>query len=234
MRPEHDGRAQQVQGGSVGRRGPGLQQVFEPGLLLGIEQPGRGAGRPVLGHSDGVVPVEAVSGHRGRVDEAARAHRRGGVEGVERAVDVDRLYGLTGRGAGHLERQVHHDVSMAKRVTQHLSVADVAAQVLRLRPAVRCGVERVACDAGHVRHPVVGLEQGHKAEPQGAGHAGHRDRQVRPCLRCHQPSPPRVRLFRKEYGGRCRAIRSRKSPSPGTIAHVRRRSSRLTLLLRSG
>ena len=208
VRPEHDGRPQQVQVGSAGRR-PRQQQVFDLGLLPGIEQPGRGPGGPVLGHPDGVVPVEAVSGHRGREDETPCARRRGGVEGVERAVDVDRLDRLRRGGAGHLERQVHHDVSMTERLTQQLRVADVAALVLRLRPAVRRGVERAARHGRHVRYPVVGLEQGHQAEPKGAGRAGHRDRQASHRLRCHLSIPSRVSACHfARYGGRCRAIRA--------------------------
>ena len=189
VRAQHDGRAQQVQGGCTGPRGPRPQQVFQPGLLLGVEQPSGGAYRPGLGHSGRVVPVKAVSGHRGREDEAADAGRGCGVEGVKRSVDVDRLDRLAGGVAGHLERQVDHDVSVAERVAQHLGVADVAAPVLRLRPAVRGGVERAPRDARHTRHPVICLKQGHEAEPQGAGRAGHRDRQVRPRLQCHLPSP---------------------------------------------
>ena len=165
------------------RRGPGPQQAFELGFLLRVEQPGGGAYRPVLGHPDRVVPVKAVSGHRGRVDEAARSGRHGGVEDIERAVDVDRPDRLTWRGTGHLERQVDHDVRAAERVAQQPGVAHVAPPVVRLRPAVRGGVERAPCDACHVRHPVVGLKQRHEAESQGAGRPGHRDRQSSPRLR---------------------------------------------------
>jgi hypothetical protein len=124
--------------------------VFERGLLPGVEEPGGRAHRPVFGHSERVVPVEAVSGHGGRVDEAPDAGRGSGVEGVKRAVDVDGLDRLPGRRTGHLECQVDHDVSVAEHVPQHLGVADVAAPVVRLRPTARAGVERAPCDACHV------------------------------------------------------------------------------------
>ena len=171
-----DGRSRYRAGPAVRRLGP--QQTLELGFLLGVEQPGGGPHGPVLGHPDGVVGVEAVSRDRGRIDKAAGAGRGGGAESVQRAVDVDRPDRLTWRGTGHQERQVHHYVSVAERVPQGLRVADVAAPVLHLRPAVGGRVERAPGDAHDARHPFVGLQQGHQAEPESTGRAGHRDRQI--------------------------------------------------------
>ena len=66
---------------------------LELGLLECVEQPRRGSHRPVLGHPDRVVQVEAVRRHRGRVGERKNGqHGRGHrcPEGVQGAVEVDR------------------------------------------------------------------------------------------------------------------------------------------------
>ena len=175
--------------GPVARAGRlGLEQVLEFGLLLRVEQPGGRAHRPLLGHPDRVVGVEAVGRHRGGVDEPARSGLRRGPEGVQRAVDVDRPDRLGGRAPGDQERQVHHHVGARERVKQGRFVTDVAAAVLQLGPAVGGRVERAPGDADDPRHPVLGLEQGDQAEPERPGRAGHRDRQL--ALPAHHPSVP--------------------------------------------
>jgi hypothetical protein len=122
------------------RRGLLLQQLLELGLLLRVEQPLGRAGGPVLLHPDRVVAVEAVGRDRRRVDEAARPGVGGRAERVERALDVDRPRGLA-VAADDEEGQVHHDVGAAEGLTQRVDVADVAAAVLHLRPAVLVRVE---------------------------------------------------------------------------------------------
>jgi hypothetical protein len=191
----------------------GSQQMLELVLLLRVEQPGRGPDRPLLGHPDRVVGVEAVGRHRGGVDEPARAGRGRGPEGVQRALDVDRPEFLRGRGPGDQEGQVHHDVGPVEGVAQGLRVADVAAAVLHLRPAEPVRVERAPGDADDPRHPVVALEQGHQPEPERPGRSGYRDRQL--PLIAHHPSLPDVVLggeprwnsvvvtFYRIYWGRC-------------------------------
>ena len=57
--------------------------------------------------------------------------------------------------------------------------------------------------------------RGIRPRPQGAGHAGHRDRQVRPCLRCHQLSPSRVGHFAKNTAAGCCATGARSPQVPG-------------------
>jgi hypothetical protein len=83
---------------------------------------------------------------------------------------------------------VHHHIGARERVKQGRFVADVAAAVLQLGPAVGGRVERTAGDAHDPRHPVLGLEQGDQAEPERPGRAGHRDRQL--ALPAHHPSVP--------------------------------------------
>ena len=178
VRAQHDGRPQQVQGEPRGPVRLGLQQALELGFLLRVEQPRRRPHRPLLGHPDRVVGVEAVGRHRGGIDETARAGRGRGPEGVQRAGDVDRPDHLRRRGPGHQEGQVHHHVGTVERIPQRIGVADIPAPVLHLRPAVRGRIERAPGDAHDPGHPVVGHQQRHQAEPERAGRAGHRDRQV--------------------------------------------------------
>ena len=73
---------------------------------------------------------------------------------------------------------MHHHVGVAERVTQGLGVADIAAAILHLRPAVGGRVERAPGDAHDPRDPVVGLEQGDQPGPESPGRSGHRDRQI--------------------------------------------------------
>jgi hypothetical protein len=132
--------------------------------------------------------MKAVGRHRRGIDKAPSADRLSSAEGVQRAVHVDRPDRLTRGGPGHQERQVHHYVGVTERVTQDLGVADVAAAVLHLRPAVRGGVERVPGDADHPGHPLIGFKQGHQAEPEGTGRAGHRDCQILVPAGRHDPA----------------------------------------------
>ena len=77
-----------------------LQEIFEFGLLGGVEELRVHPGRPVLGDPDRVVGMEPIGrGGRG-VDEPRRAGVRCGFERVERAVDVD----AAGRGRGARSR----------------------------------------------------------------------------------------------------------------------------------
>ena len=223
------------------RVGLGLQQALELRLLLGVEQPGGGPHRPLLGHPDRIVGVEAVGRHRGGIDEAAGAGRGRGPEGVQRAVDVDRPDRLARRGPGHQERQVNHHVGTGERVPQRIGVADVPAPVLHLRPAVRGRLERAPGDAHDPRHPVVGHQQRNQAEPERAGRAGHRDRQV--ALACGyqtgDPSPgptaPAVMWSpcqtSKKKSQPETLTQSRRSPAAGTTDPGQRRMARLTMLV---
>jgi hypothetical protein len=177
VRAEHHRRAQQVQRQLGVRRGLLLQQLLELGLLLRVEQPLGRAGGPVLLHPHRVVAVEAVGRDRRRVDEAARPGVGGRAERVERALDVDRPRGLA-VAADDEEGQVHHDVGAAEGLTQRVDVADVAAAVLHLRPAVLVRVERPPGDADDAPDAVVALQQRHEAEAEGAGRAGDGDGQA--------------------------------------------------------
>jgi hypothetical protein len=163
--------------------------MLEFGLLLRVEQSGSGAHRPLLGHPDRIVGMEAVGRHRGGVDEPARSDLRRGPEGVQRAADVDRADRLGGCAPGDQERQVHHHIGARERVKQGRFVADVAAAVLQLGPAVGGRVERAPGDAHDPRHAVLGLEQRDQAEPERPGRTGHRDRQL--TLPAHHSSVPR-------------------------------------------
>ncbi len=179
VRPDHDRRPQQVQV-EPGQVGHLLGDAgLELGLLLGVEQVGRRAGRPVLVHAQRVVGVEAVRRDRRGVHEPPRPGRARGAEGVDGAVDVDLAGDLARRGAGDEEGEVDDHVGPVEGLLEGGAVADVAAPVLHLRPAVLGRVERAAGDADDAPDPVVGLQPGHEAEAERAGGSGDRDRQRR-------------------------------------------------------
>jgi hypothetical protein len=146
-----------------------VEEVLQFGLLLRVEQSSGGPDRPVLGHGDGVVGMEAVGGDRRGVDEAPRANRRGGADGVQGALDVDGADGGTGSRACDQEREVDDHIGTLERLLEAGGIADVAPPVLHLGPAVVGGVERAPGDPNHVSDPWVGLEHREETEAERAG-----------------------------------------------------------------
>src|SRR5690606_8223664 len=65
-----------------------------------------------------------------------------------------------------------------ERCPQRGGVPDVALAVLHLRPATLRRVERPPRDPDDALDPLVGLEQRHQREPEGAGGSGHRHGQA--------------------------------------------------------
>ena len=203
VRSEHDRRSQQVQGKR--RVGVGLlaQEPLELGLLLRVEQPGRRAGRPVLGHPDRVVAMKTVGGDRRGVHEPGGAGGGCGAEHVQRAVDVDRADRLAGRRAGDHEREVDDHVRSFERLPERVGLAHVALAVLHLAPAVLGRVERAAGDSDDARDPVIGLEQRDQPGAEGPRRAGDGDGQ-----RLVRQASPRGRTgSRRGPGPRQRRLR---------------------------
>ena len=160
------------------RGGLDVEQMLEFGFLLRVEEPLIGPGRPVLGHADRIVGMEAIGGGRRRVDEPRHADPRRGPEGVEGAVDIDGS-GDLGRGRpGDQEGQMHHDVGTFEHFREGVDVADVALVVGHLRPAVIGRIEATSGDAAHPRDPPVSLKQRDESEPKSAGRPCHRDGQA--------------------------------------------------------
>jgi len=132
----------------VGVLGGGLEQEpLDLGLLAGVEEPFRAAGRPVLSHPDRVVGVEAVGGDRGGTDEAPHARARGGVERVHRPLDVDRAQRRVRGVAVDRGRKMGDRLSSHEALGQRVAVADIATAVDELEPAVMRRVEGPPRDA---------------------------------------------------------------------------------------
>ena len=197
VRPEDDRRAEQIQRET--RIGVGLlaQQLLELGLLLRVEQPGGRPHRPVLGHPDRVVGVEAVGRDRRRVHEAVGAGAGGRPERVQRSLDVDLADRLAGRGPGDHEREMHDDVRAGERLAERVGVPDVAAPVIQLAPPVLGRVEGAPRDPDDSLDPGIGLEQRDQPEPErsgrtGDGHGQAGVRQARPRDRTDRRSATRT------------------------------------------
>ena len=171
VRAEDDRRAQQVEV-ELGSRGLLGQGVLDLGLLLRVEEVVRGAGRPFLGHPDRVVAMKAVGGDRGRVDEPLRPGGRRRAHRVQRALDVDLADRLPRPPADDDEGEVDDDVAARERLGQRVLVADVAAAVVELRPAVLGGVEGTARDPDDPGDALVRLEPRDEAEAEGPGGPG--------------------------------------------------------------
>ena len=73
---------------------------------------------------------------------------------------------------------MHDHVGPGEGVAQGRGVADVAATVLQLRPAVPGRIERAPGDAHDPRDARFGLQQGHEAEAEGAGRPRDGDGEV--------------------------------------------------------
>ncbi len=103
---EDDRRSQQVERGLRVRYGLLFQQVLQLRLLLGVEEPAGRTCRPVLGDADRVVGVEAIGRDRRGVDEPLGTPLGGRTEGVDRALDVDRVGLLLAASSGSGTRDV--------------------------------------------------------------------------------------------------------------------------------
>jgi hypothetical protein len=122
--------------------------------------------------------VEAVGRDRGGVHEPPSSGGRGGAEGIEGALDVDRP------GGGLVapddeEGEVYDDVRAGEGIAQGVGISDVTAAVLHLRPALLGRVEGSARHSHHLRDAAVGLQQGQESVAEGPGGAGHGNGQVR-------------------------------------------------------
>ena len=155
------------------------QRLLELGLDLGLVGRvgvARGAAhRLVLVEQGRHAAVEAVGGDRGGVDEPLGAGRRGRLEDVARAGQVD-LAALAAAGDDR-EGEVDDDVGVLDQRVDRVAVEHVTAPVFGLLPAVPGEVERPPRHADHpvhLRHP---LERGDEGPADLPGRAGDCDGQ---------------------------------------------------------
>ena len=177
--------SQQVQGGLRLPGGFLFKQVLQVRLLLGVEEPVRRSGCPVLTHADRVVTKEAVCRHRRRVHESLGPDVGRRTERVQGAFDVDRLRGLPA-AAEDQEGQVHDHVGplegrpVARRRREHHRGGTPSWS------SHAPGIEGPPSDADDAIDPTVLLEQGHQRQPEGPGGPGHRH--CEPASIRHRPT----------------------------------------------
>src|SRR5262249_45822211 len=106
------------------------------------------------------------------------------------AVDVDCANRVGRCRAGDHERQVYDDVAAAECLAQRVGIANVAAAVLDLRPAVLQWVERTPRDPDHAADPRVRLEQRNQPEAKSSRGPGDGDGETSRRRRHWEPSYP--------------------------------------------